>query len=83
MLISLSLQDQGSKLEAQLLSATERLSSTQSDIAQLRQQVVSAERRAEEKETSALQTQEKFSAIFDSLRADHEKVGGAVGRVGV
>ena len=33
-----------------------------------------AGRRAEEKETSALQTQEKFSAIFDSLRADQEKV---------
>ena len=37
--------------------------------------MVSAERRAEEKEASSLQTQEKFSAIFDSLRADHEKVG--------
>ena len=79
--MSLSLQDQSIKLEAQLSSATERLSSTQSDVAQLRQQVVSAERRAEEKEASSLQTQEKFSAIFDSLRADHEKVGGC-GREG-
>lgn len=76
------LQDQSSKLEAQLSSATERLSSSQSDIAQLRQQVASAERRAEDKEASSLQTQEKFSAIFDSLRADHEKVGGCGRRVG-
>ena len=76
------LQDQSSKLEAQLSSATERLSSSQSDIAQLRQQVASAERRAEDKEASSLQTQEKFSAIFDSLRADHEKVGGYGRRVG-
>ena len=43
-------------------------------MAQLRQQVEFAGRRAEEKEASALQTQEKFSAIFDSLRADQEKV---------
>jgi len=57
-----------------LSSASECLSSSQSEVAQLRQQVEFAGRRAEEKEASALQTQEKFSAIFDSLRADQEKV---------
>ena len=69
-------QEHAGKLEAQLSATNDRLLSNQSEVVQLRQQVEFANRRAEEREANALQQQEKFNAIFDSLRADSEKVRG-------
>lgn len=71
-----SLYPQGlvGQLEAQLSSLREQLSGSEAECSKLRVEVERAGHRVDEKETSSQQQQQQLTAMFDSLRADSEKV---------
>ena len=62
------------QLESQLSSLREQLSRSEAECSKLRVEVERAGRRVDEKELSSQQQQQQLSAMFDSLRADSERV---------
>ena len=76
---SLPFQELVSQLEAQLSLLRERLSGSEAECSKLRVEVERAGRRMDERESSSQQQQQQLTAIFDSLRADSEKVYTAAG----
>ena len=61
-------------MDIQLSVASEKMSSLQSEVALLREQLESSHKRLTERENSAVQAQKKFEGSMETMRAEMDKV---------
>ena len=69
-----SAKEHHGKMDIQLSVASEKMSSLQSEVALLREQLESSHKRLTERENSAAQAQEKFEGSMETMRVEMDKV---------